>query len=314
MDSYSDNCTIQSNKTGQYLQLNGKSYPALGTSESIPYEFSNGVLKLYENDGCEGKYYLKIETGDKNKNEVSASKSPSGAENLVIYKIVETTATETGVILTKFAPTTATTATPIDDGGYVVYNQGSIMGHSTNEAEADGHAIGINQKVVTVSGDTINTLVTDQYYFEHVEDNLYYVSIAAQGEGGGVVYQYLTFNGSNNYLAFTPNKSLVKVYVRADGTVCISDPNSNAKANNFSTNGNIFSSYTGGSAVETTNDGNEIFTLYRNPGASKDTIVRADKTALYEELIVAVMYTPDGGYTEASYNNFLKVLEGSIAI
>lgn len=292
---------------GRYLvKDSGSTWPVLGSSGTMGCSFSGDVLTITFKDGCDT---MRVQ---KDSNNLVSSTSGSGDHtSFYIYKIVETTASETGLIITAFIPTTTTTATPIDDGGYVVYNQGSIMGHSTNEAEANGHAIGINQKAVTVSGDTINTLVTDQYYFEHVEDNRYYVSIAAEGEGGSTVYQYLTFNGSNNYLAFTPNKSLVKVYVRADGTVCISDPNSSAKANNFTTNGNIFSSYTGGNPVETTNDKNEIFTLYRNPAASKDTIVRVDNTELYNVLHEGIGYAL-ADYTEASYNNLLQTLEDGI--
>lgn len=292
---------------GQYFYLDGddSKWPKLQSSASVVQcTFESDILRISQEFGCD-PFYVQLQGN----NYVGSTSGTGATTYLYLYEKVTTTASETGIMLNVFVPTTATTATPIDDGGYVVYHDGVIMGHdSTHSSSVD--ATGVIEKTVTVSNNTINTLVTDQYYFEHVEDNLYKVMLAAQSaDGEGVSYKYLHFNGSEGYLAFTQDPEAVIVYANANGTVQILDADSSQKVNHYTSNGNIFSSY-GRNSVSSP-DGNESLTLYRNPNAVKGTVVSVDKTELYNVLNDATTYAPKN-YTEESYNNFLDTLEVGI--
>lgn len=309
------------NNAGTYLNLNFGSggAPQLvqeSSASAFAVNFADGGITFSQQQqtgtDCDGNptyttYYVQKH---KDNNSVSAT-GGSDRQYHRLYKIVRNTYTD-DLLNPPFVPETATTATPIDDGGYVVYNQGYIVGHSAAETETDVElAVGLNRKQVTVSGSTINTLVTDQFYFEHVEGNLYYVSIVAEGEDGNSVQKYLRFNGVEGYLAFAPDKVPVRVYAKSDGKVCIAEQNSNLRVNHYDTNPRVFNAYAGNVSVEATTDANDVLTLYRNPNAVKDPMTRVDKTELYNKLRESLGYNSDN-YTEASFNNLIQVLEDGI--
>lgn len=296
------------NGTDRYLYLSDPAGAAVLATESeakaftLAFEaqgvtFSHYVAFTSDCDAAvDTKFYIQ-----KDQNTIAVSGTRDSNRR---YHRIYMPPTEASVKITPFIPTPSSydEVPPIEEGGYVVYHNGVIMGRDAVTADATG----VNEKEVTVSNSTINALVMDQYYFEHVEGSLYNISVAKAESNGSIIYQYLHFNGEEGYLTFSSAEEAVIVYANPDGTVQIFDRDSSQKINHYSTN--LFSSYGRNNAANP--DGNESLTLYRNPSASKGMV---DKTELYNALNEAIEYAPDN-YTEASYNKFLQTLEDSLDI
>lgn len=279
---------VDSSNAKQYLNISGTNDRGSLTTSTTPQSLtvalntSNNTITIGSGSGGYVNYY-----GGGGTNKIHVW---SDGTSLALYQV-------NGSSVTRWtAPKTPT----VENGNYVLYNQGYAMTDVTTSATnwAGAAVTGIEREAASVSGTTLTPAdgVASELTFTVVDSstNTYYVQNAAG--------QYLNItSGTNNNLRFSSTQQALTLTKNSDGTIALSS--GSTYIDHFTGDAHVFSTYSG-SATEA----NKKITLYAPVGGSDP-----GKQALYDALKSAIEILPND-YTSASYNNLLDAIEEGISV